>query len=66
MTSTLLQVSVVHTFILCVVMRILMGFCVGWVFRADVSKRQLLTLAVSFGLLYLLVRWCRSQMEHND
>lgn len=34
MTSTLLQVSVVHTFILCVVMRILMGFCVGWVFRA--------------------------------
>ena len=34
MTSTLLQVSVDHTFILCVVMRILMGFCVGWVFRA--------------------------------
>ena len=27
---------------------------------------MLLTLAVSFGLLYLLVRWCRSQMEHND
>lgn len=33
MTSTLLQVSFVHTFILCVITRILMGFCVGWVFR---------------------------------
>ena len=33
MTSTLLQVSAVNTFILCVVMRMLMGFCVGWIFR---------------------------------
>lgn len=34
MTGTLMQVSPVHTFILCVVMRILMGVCVGWIFKA--------------------------------
>ena len=27
---------------------------------------MLLTLLASFGLLWLLVRGCRSQMEHND
>lgn len=31
MTSTLLGVSAIHTFILCVGMRLLMGFCVGMV-----------------------------------
>ena len=34
MTSALLAVSPVHTFILCFGMRVLMGVCVGWVFRA--------------------------------
>lgn len=32
MTSTLLQVSPVHTFILCIVTRVLMGWCVGLLF----------------------------------
>lgn len=27
---------------------------------------MLLTLGASFGLLYLLVRWCRGQLEHNE
>ena len=34
MTSTLLGVSAVHTFILCFGMRLLMGLCVGIVYRA--------------------------------
>lgn len=34
MTSALLQVSPLHTFILCVVMRMLMGLCVGLIFQA--------------------------------
>ena len=34
MTSTLLGVSAVHTFILCFGMRLLMGLCVGMVYRA--------------------------------
>lgn len=34
MTSNLLAVSPLHTFMLCFVMRVLMGFCVGWVYRA--------------------------------
>lgn len=33
MTSTLLAVSAVHTFILCFVMRVLMGYLVGWLYR---------------------------------
>ena len=34
MTSNLLAVSPVHTFVLCVGMRVLMGLCVGWLYRA--------------------------------
>ena len=34
MTSALFQVSPVHTFILCVGMRVLMGLCVGLIFQA--------------------------------
>ena len=34
MTSALLAVSPLHTFILCFGMRVLMGACVGWVYRA--------------------------------
>lgn len=34
MTSALLAVSPLHTFILCFGMRVLMGTCVGWVYRA--------------------------------
>ncbi len=37
MTSNLLAVSPIHTFILCFGMRVLMGFCVGLLYRA-VSK----------------------------
>lgn len=33
MTSNLLMASPVHTFILCFGMRVLMGLCVGWVYR---------------------------------
>lgn len=33
MTSNLLAVSPLHTFILCFGMRVLMGLCVGWVYR---------------------------------
>ena len=43
MTSTLLGVSAVHTFILCFGMRLLMGLCVGIVYRRDdqgVQKRR--------------------------
>lgn len=35
MTSALLAVSPLHTFILCFIMRVLMGTCVGWVYRAS-------------------------------
>ena len=34
MTSALFQVSPMHTFVLCVVTRVLMGFCTGLVFAA--------------------------------
>lgn len=34
MTGALFQVSPLNTFILCVGMRMLMGWCVGWMFRA--------------------------------
>jgi uncharacterized membrane protein len=34
MTGALFQVSPLHTFVLCVGMRVLMGVCVGWIFRA--------------------------------
>lgn len=33
MTGTFFQISPVHTFILCVGMRMLMGFVVGWLFK---------------------------------
>lgn len=33
MTGALFQVSPLHTFVLCVGMRVLMGACVGWLFR---------------------------------
>lgn len=33
MTSTLLSISFIHTFILCVGMRVLMGACTGFVYR---------------------------------
>ena len=33
MTSNLLAVSPVHTFVLCVGTRVLMGLCVGWLYR---------------------------------
>lgn len=33
MTGTFFQLSPIHTFILCVGTRVLMGFCAGWVFR---------------------------------
>lgn len=33
MTSNLLAVSPVHTFILCFGMRVLMGLCVGWIYK---------------------------------
>lgn len=33
MTGTFFQISPLHTFVLCVVMRMLMGFCCGWLFR---------------------------------
>lgn len=34
MTSNLLAVSPLHTFVLCFVMRVLMGLCVGWIYLA--------------------------------
>ena len=34
MTGALFQVSPLNTFVLCVVMRVLMGFCVGLIFKA--------------------------------
>ncbi len=33
MTGTFFQISPLHTLILCVAMRVLMGLCVGWLFR---------------------------------
>ena len=33
MITTLFSISAVHTIIMCVCMRALMGFCVGWIFR---------------------------------
>ncbi|MBQ1383854.1 MAG: ECF transporter S component [Firmicutes bacterium] len=42
MTSNLLLASPVHTFILCVVMRVLMGYCCGLIFKAcdRIDKRN--------------------------
>ena len=34
MTGALFQISPINTFVLCVVMRVLMGFCVGLIFKA--------------------------------
>ena len=34
MTSVFFQISPINTFVLCVVMRVLMGFCVGLIFKA--------------------------------
>lgn len=40
MTSNLLAVSPLHTFILCFGMRVLMGLCVGWVYRGMARLTQ--------------------------
>ena len=42
MITTLFSISAVHTIIMCVCMRALMGFCVGWIFRllSHIDKKR--------------------------
>lgn len=49
MTGTFFHLSPVHTFILCVGTRVLMGFCAGWVFRllSRVDRKGIISYVLS-------------------
>ncbi|MFR8977769.1 MAG: ECF transporter S component [Christensenellales bacterium] len=72
MTSTLLGVSAVHTFILCFGMRLLMGLCVGIVYRAMTKAckngtANCFVASLSAPLLNTLFSWAISLVfYHTD
>ncbi len=56
MVASFVQISLVHSIILCVVMRALMGFCVGWIFRflQKIDKKRVFCfLGASFSTAFL-------------
>ena len=49
MIATLMNISLIHTIIMCVVMRALMGLCCGWIFRAlkKIDRTRIVSYYVS-------------------